>query len=339
MVLLRPRWQGWARQVLRFTAEELGVHLRGARVLVAYSTGVDSTVLLHLAASWRTHLGLEVHAAHAHHGLRPEAEAEATQAGALCRELDVPFHVEHLSLAATMASPGVEDQARRARYHWLEKIRRATQSQWILTAHHANDLAEDILLRLVRGVGWPALGGMPGRDDTRHLLRPLLSCPKETLVRYAQDHGLPWCEDPSNALPLTRRNRVRAQVLPLLFAENPRWLERCLDLWRLAARDADFWQGHVLPWRCVRFFPHHDLEAMSGAQRLRTLAGALQSLGPGQVRAQALLRVDELWQKRRHPRCVQFPGDKCILVRADGLAVMPMFRRPAPTFDPASFSL
>ncbi|MEJ5243249.1 MAG: tRNA lysidine(34) synthetase TilS [Desulfomicrobiaceae bacterium] len=339
MVPLRPRWQGWARQVLRFTTEELGVDLRGTRVLVAYSTGVDSTVLLHLLASWRAPLGIEVHAAHVHHGLRPEADLEAQKARAVCAALGVACHVERLKLSGDMASPGMEDQARQARYTWLENVRRATQSHWILTAHHANDLAEDILLRLVRGVGWPALAGMPGRDDTRRLLRPLLCCPKETLVRYAQEHGLSWCEDSSNCLPLTRRNRIRTQVLPLLCAENPRWLERCLDLWRLASRDAAFWQDQTRPLRLTRFFPNEFLRAMPAAQRLRVLATALRSLGPGQVRAQTLLRVDELWCHQRHPRCVQFPGDKCILVRADGLAVMPMFRRPQADFARTSFSL
>jgi tRNA(Ile)-lysidine synthase len=118
MTSLRPRWQGWARQVLRFTTEELGVDLRGSRVLVAYSTGVDSTVLLHLLASWRAPLQLEVYAAHAHHGLRPEADLEAQKARAVCAALDVACHVERLKLSGTMASPGMEDQARQARYTW-----------------------------------------------------------------------------------------------------------------------------------------------------------------------------------------------------------------------------
>ncbi len=313
-------------RMLHFLCQDLGVDLTGSHLVVAYSAGLDSTVLLHLLTHLAPRLGAHVIAAHAHHGLRPEAEAEAQAAMALCRQLGIPCQVGHLALQGDMTTPGVEDQARHARYAWLERVRQDTNSDWIVTAHHADDLTEDILLRLVRGAGWPALGGMPARDDRRHLLRPLLPFSKATLHYYAHHYGLPWCEDPSNAMMSTRRNRLRHQVLPLLAAENPRLEERCLDLWRLARLDAAFWEKHLRPWQLTRFFPNAELRHMDPALRLRVFKAALESLGPGQVRAPAILRLHELWQAQCFPRCIQFPGNKFALLRHDGVLLGRTYR-------------
>ena len=324
---LRGRWRTWARRILQDLHFQLRIPSLTGRLLVAYSAGLDSTVLLHLMACVAPSLGAEIHAGHVHHGLRPESEEEAQFAQSFCHSFGIPCHVGRIQLSGSMASPGIENTARQARYRWLEATRQKLGCDWILTAHHRDDLAEDILLRLIRGTGWPALGGMPSRDDQRHLLRPLLAIPKKELRAYAQDHDLSWREDPSNAMPLTRRNRLRLQVLPLLRQENPQVDLAFAHLHGMAALDREYWDECTRPWRLTRFFPNAQLSGLHPAMRLRLFKTAVESLGPGQAVAAALMQVHTLWMEGRFPRCIQFPGDKYALIRRDGIAFGRMYRK------------
>ena len=175
--------------------------------------------------------------------MRPESAAEAEAARALCRRLEVPCGVERRDVAATAARTGLglEAAGRRERYAFLEQARRTRGAEWVVTAHHAGDLAEDVLLRLVRGASWPGLGGMrgvtgmsamaaasgvSGNEHAEHtILRPLLMQEKASLIGLLRRQGIAWCEDASNTDRAFRRNRMRLDVLPLLLAENPDFLE------------------------------------------------------------------------------------------------------------------
>jgi len=212
----------------RFCRDVLGVDLQGARLIVAYSAGQDSSALLHLLHLLRPSLELTLVAAHAHHGLRPESDQEQEHALAVCAGLHIPCRTRRLELTTQR---NLEEEARIRRYAFLEDVRAVYEADWIVTAHHADDLAEDIVMRLMRGTGWPGLGGMPGRDDRRGVLRPVLDWEKGELAAVLNALGAGWCEDTSNRALDRARNRIRHEILPLLRRENPALTRATLNLW------------------------------------------------------------------------------------------------------------
>jgi tRNA(Ile)-lysidine synthase len=212
--------------------EALFAPLGAARgLLLAVSGGPDSTALLSLVARWRDECAAPpVFAATVDHGLRPEGAAEAEAAGALSRRLRVP----HATLFWSGDKPvtRLQERARKARYRLLVDHARSVGADTIVTAHHLDDQAETVLMRLSRGSGIAGLAGMAALSDREGfaIARPLLSTPKAELVAYCQAEGLDFADDPSNRNPRFARARMR-----LLVAETG------LDvraLTRLAARAA-----------------------------------------------------------------------------------------------------
>lgn len=238
-------------RVEQFIRQGLGsespVDLAGTTLLVALSGGADSTALLHILHILRQRLGINLVAAHLDHALRPESAAECAHAHALCDVLAIPFVSQRCDVRALAATQrcGLEEAGRNARYRFLASARVAAHAQWIATAHHRDDLTEDVLLRLVRGTGWPALGGMRALDQQRCLLRPLLLTPRAELVHFLASIGATWVEDASNQSDDFLRNRIRHQVLPLLLRENPSLTDNMADLWQLARIDASYWDNQL----------------------------------------------------------------------------------------------
>jgi tRNA(Ile)-lysidine synthase len=186
-------------------------------VLLALSGGADSVLLLHwLRACGET----PVTAVHVHHGLRgAEADGDAEFCLELCRSLDVPFRLRHADLREARGS--LEDAARRERYAVLYEEARAARVRVLVTAHHADDALEGVLMRWVRGAELPGLIG-PQASAERigpqgwklRLARPLLGLRRDEIRRLLNDAGLGWREDGSNADPRFTRNRVRNEFLP-----------------------------------------------------------------------------------------------------------------------------
>jgi tRNA(Ile)-lysidine synthase len=298
----------------RFCKESLGVELRGARLVVAYSAGLDSTALLHLLHLLHAPLDLTLFAAHAHHGLRQESDLELEHALEVCARLGIPCETMHLDVASLRASSGggPEECARKARYAFLDSVRRDKRADWVVTAHHGDDLAEDIVMRLVRGTGWPGLGGMPGADRQRRLLRPLLDWEKSELRAFLEETGTAWCEDLSNSSTDRTRNRVRHCVLPLLRRENPAFAKTARQLWEIARIDGDYW-NQALP-SVSPPLKEHLLEAdklnVHQAVRLRLYKAVLDAMGPGQALASHLVLLDKAWMRKNCGQTIQFPGDK-----------------------------
>jgi len=180
----------------------------GARVLVAVSGGLDSVALLHLARFGARAGALEVRAAHFDHGMRPSSVGDSDWVAGLCRAWGVPL--ERGRASAPVVS---EEAARQARYAFLEAARRAVGAVAVLTAHHADDQAETVLFRVLRGTGQAGLAGIaPAREPG--LLRPLLGVWRAELEAYAAEAGLRWREDPTNRDTRFARNALRLRVLP-----------------------------------------------------------------------------------------------------------------------------
>lgn len=196
--------------------------LEGApRWRVAWSGGLDSTVLLHLLTIYRTRrpLAPPLLAVHVNHQLQPAAADWAEHCRKVAGALSLPLRSSAIEVSASGA--GLEADARHARYAALEEG--LAPGEVVMFAHHRDDQAETVLLRLLRGSGVTGLQGMPrqrpmGRGQ---LLRPLLPWSRSQLEAYARCHGLNWIEDPSNSDLRHDRNFLRAQVMPLLASRWP----------------------------------------------------------------------------------------------------------------------
>lgn len=186
---------------------------------IAFSGGLDSSVLLHLLADWARHEQLPpLSAIHVHHGLQPAADAWPEHCAQVCARLDVPLDIVRVQV---VPGASLEQAARRARYAAFAE--RLGAGEVLLGAQHRDDQAETLLFRLLRGAGVRGLAAMPlsrplGQGS---LVRPLLDCSRAELQAYAQSHGLSWVEDPSNADERFSRNFLRRQVMPLLAERWP----------------------------------------------------------------------------------------------------------------------
>ncbi|TWI44857.1 tRNA(Ile)-lysidine synthase [Pseudoduganella flava] len=195
---------------------------------IAYSGGLDSSVLLHLSHA----AGLPLHAFHVHHGLSPNADAWEAHCAAECARLRVPFMARRVTLADRKA--GTEASARQARYAALGELCREHGITSLLTAHHLDDQAETILLQLARGAGPAGLSGMdafnhaPGLLGSADILlaRPLLQASRAQLEAYAAQHGIAHVDDESNLDTRYARNALRHTVMPALAAAFPGFQER-----------------------------------------------------------------------------------------------------------------
>lgn len=310
----------------------------GARLLLALSGGADSTALAVLLYLLAPRAGLSLLALSVDHGLRPESGEDAEQVKALCRWLRIPCAVRRRDVAACAGEwgCGLEEAGRRVRYALLEEERAAVAAGWVVLGHHAADLSEDVLLRLTRGAGWPALAGMAARDENRRLLRPLLFTVPDELRALLRHLNIHWREDASNASLAFRRNRLRHEVLPLLRRENPALERTCATLHRLGELDGDFWEETLdaalaaHPWQeeeedntAAITLPRALLTGLHAAARLRLYVRACRELlrqeggrpSPAQPRGATLLALDEALREGRGNTRFQLPGNVEALVR------------------------
>jgi tRNA(Ile)-lysidine synthase len=186
--------------------------LGGARtLLVAVSGGPDSTALLLMADDWARRRGrTRIEAATVDHGLRPESGQEAKAVAALCARLGVAHRV--LQWKGPKPASRLQERAREARYRLLVDHANAIGADALLTAHHADDQAETVLFRLLRGSGVAGLRGMDltTTRDGMMIARPLIGLKKRNLIAFVEARGAPFVDDPSNADPRFARTRLRA---------------------------------------------------------------------------------------------------------------------------------
>ncbi len=197
------------------------------RIAVAYSGGLDSSVLLHLAAHYCRDAGIDLYAFHVHHGLSPNAGQWLAHCRGQADALGVHFDAREV-LVQHIADYGTEQAARLARYNALAEMCTQHQVALLLTAHHQDDQAETVLLQLFRGSGLRGLGGMAALHDDHALLgegiamlRPLLDSSRTELEQYAREHAIAHIDDESNTDTRYRRNAIRQQIAPAIEAHFP----------------------------------------------------------------------------------------------------------------------
>lgn len=194
-----------------------------SRLWVAFSGGLDSALLLHVAASCRP----DITALHINHQLQPNHAQNEQFCRKLCADLGVPIVVERVAVAgADTGVGGLEEAARSARYGVFKA--RLSDNDLLLMAHHADDQVETVLFRLLRGSGVNGLAGMPRSRGLGQgqLVRPWLDVSRERLAQVASAADMDWIEDPSNASHAFDRNYLRHAVLPGLKARWPGLLKR-----------------------------------------------------------------------------------------------------------------
>ncbi len=184
-----------------------------APLAVAFSGGLDSTVLLH--ATIKAHGKKNVHAFHVHHGIQQEADQWQAHCKALAKKFGCHFDTRNVKLNKPS---NIESQARNLRYEALTEMCQTHKIQDLLLAHHLDDQAETVLIQLMRGAGLPGLSAMPQvkSKELIHLWRPFLNMRRKDLEIYAKEHQLTWIEDPSNQDESYRRNAIRKSILPTL---------------------------------------------------------------------------------------------------------------------------
>lgn len=220
----------------------------GARLLLGVSGGADSLALLHALAMERVWGGWELFAVHVHHGMRGvAADADVEFLTARCAEWGVPLAVERVDVPALAVERriSVEEAGREARYAVLARL----ASEWgcgqVVTAHHADDQAETVLLHLFRGAGLDGLAAMPERrplsaePGAPELVRPLLCVRRAELEAYCQTHGLEPRLDVTNLDLQYRRNRIRRQLLPTLREYDPAIVEHLVRLAQQAREEQE----------------------------------------------------------------------------------------------------
>ena len=182
---------------------------------VAFSGGLDSTVLLH--ATVKAHGAKNVYALHVHHGIQQEANQWQQHCQAIAKKLKCHFDTQNVKLNK---NSNIESQARELRYQALYDMCQQRHISDLLLAHHQDDQAETVLIQLMRGAGVAGLSAMPlvkaAKQNTIHIWRPFLNLRRQDLEAYAKEHRLTWIEDPSNQDESYRRNAIRKTILPAL---------------------------------------------------------------------------------------------------------------------------
>ncbi|MCF8105533.1 MAG: tRNA lysidine(34) synthetase TilS [Desulfohalobiaceae bacterium] len=336
---LSPEAAHLCLDVEKFIRRELDLEVQGKTILIAFSGGVDSTGLALFCRIMQDRWQSRVFAAHLDHNLREDSGPQAKAARQTCTSLAIPCILgsTRVRTYAARIGLGIEEAGRRLRYRFLRGVLRKTGADLLLTGHHLNDLAEDSILRQLRGTGWPALAGMEAWNPESTLLRPFLLTPKARLVCFVRELGLSWQEDRSNLDPDYKRNRIRQNILPGLLAENPNYLQSVAQLWRQARLDDTFWtvKLHELG-RFERTGPSRisidraGLEENLPALRLRWYRDIVQRLGPGQPRADALFNLDRAWTRKSWGKVVEFPGGKRAEVRPEGIRFSSECKNPNP---------
>ncbi|MBN1516446.1 tRNA lysidine(34) synthetase TilS [Candidatus Sumerlaeota bacterium] len=235
------RLQGCCRDALRTVREQVPER----RLLVGVSGGVDSVVLLDALQDAAAREGWELFAAHLDHGWRGEESArDAEFVCELCHARGI--HCETAKLKPGAAPPnqgGREAVARRKRYAFFARAAKRLRCRALAVAHHGDDQAETVLMNLLRGSGSGGLGGMEpvSLREGLWILRPLLDVSRAEIEAYARQRGLEWREDSGNQDASLLRNRIRAQLLPLLERDyNPKVRDALIRLARIM-RIEDEW--------------------------------------------------------------------------------------------------
>lgn len=237
----------------------------GVRLAVGLSGGADSVALLCALVDRSRELGIVLHAAHLHHGLRgAEADADLEFCRDLAAGFDLPFHKEHVDTAAearrapkinedgaegSTPSDSIEGTARRLRYRWFYKLISSGKVDAVATAHTLDDQAETVLAKFLRGAWTEGLSGIYPKLEGAEgglIIRPFLHTTRTEVETFLRARNQPWREDSSNRHLTFTRNRIRHELLPQLATWNPQLRDHLAQMAELARDEEAWWEREVL---------------------------------------------------------------------------------------------
>jgi tRNA(Ile)-lysidine synthase len=228
------------------TIQNLEMLQPGDRVVVGVSGGADSIALLHALWEIRRDLHLSLVVAHLDHGLRPEARQERAFVRKVSRELGVPFVGRKVDVRGWQKEKNLalQEAARELRYGFFLDVAKSQKASKIALGHTADDQAESVIMRLLRGSGTRGLAGIPPLRDGI-FVRPLIETWREEIEAFLQEKKINYLTDPSNQSLHFLRNRVRHELLPILQQYNPRIRQNLVQMAELFREEEEFWQERI----------------------------------------------------------------------------------------------
>lgn len=280
----------------------------GDSVICAVSGGADSVALLFALYLLKDRLGIRLEAAHFNHRLRgQESDEDEAFVRGLCSQYDIPLHVGTGEVKA--GKKGLEAAARDARYGFLLSL-----DGKIATAHTADDNAETVLMRLIRGTGLKGLGAIA--PVSGRIIRPMLLTNRQEVEDFLDQWSLPHREDSSNASDAFLRNRLRHDVIPLLKAENPRLAEN-LSRMALRLRQDEAFLRQQADWDSLPGV--EALRAMPEAIRSRCIEAFLKQNGVPEPEDSHISAVEDILYSDRPSARVNLPGGVTVTRQYDRL--------------------
>lgn len=310
---------------LRAFLKEQALLSPGDSVIAAVSGGADSVAMLFALYLLRDELGITLEAAHFNHHLRgAESDRDEAFVTDFCGRYDIPLHLG--SGRIVPGKKGLEAAARDARYAFLRSL-----PGKVATAHTADDNAETVFMRLIRGTGLKGLGAIA--PVSGNVIRPMLTVTRDDVEAFLEEYALPHVEDSSNAEDDFLRNRIRHGILPLMRAENPRIGENLSAMALLLRQDEACLQA-MIPEEQVPDVSR--LKAMEPALRRRALERFLKAQGVREPEQIHILQAEQLLYHWSPSAAMQFPGGVTIgrqydrLVRLECAPELPETRLSVP---------
>ena len=310
---------------LRAFLKEQALLSPGDKVIAAVSGGADSVAMLFALYLLRDELGITLEAAHFNHHLRgAESDRDEAFVTDFCGRYCIPLHLGSGRIVS--GKKGLEAAARDARYTFLRSL-----PGKVATAHTADDNAETVLMRLIRGTGLKGLGAIA--PVSGNVIRPMLTVTRDDVEAFLEEYALPHVEDSSNAEDDFLRNRIRHGILPLMRAENPRIGENLSAMALLLRQDEACLQA-MIPEEQMPDVSR--LKAMEPALRRRTLERFLKAQGVREPEQIHILQAEQLLYHWSPSASMQFPGGVTIgrqydrLVRLECAPELPETRLSVP---------
>ena len=297
-------------KLLKFIRQEDMVQ-PGDTVICAVSGGADSVALLFAFYLLKEKLGIRLEAAHFNHHLRgEESDRDEAFVSALCDRYDIPLHIGGGQVTA--GKKGLEAAARDARYAFLR-----TLNGKVATAHTADDNAETILMRLIRGTGLKGLGGITPVQG--QIIRPMLRITRQEVEGFLEEWCLSHIEDSSNESDAFLRNRIRHHVMPLLAAENPKIAENLSQMALRLRQEEEFLSLQV---DSTTLPTVESLKTMPKALRSRYLAAFLERSGVREPEDAHIAQAEALVFSEKPSARAAFPGGVTIARNYDRLEAL-----------------
>ena len=296
-------------------------------VLLAFSGGADSSALLHLLVNDSKKYGFPLSVAHFHHGIRgEEADRDAEFCKEIAQKFDIPFYfgrADVLSLAAE-SDTSVENEGREQRYAFFESVMRENSIPILITAHHAEDQIESILLHILRGSG---IAGLRGIEECRsfandlYLVRPILKAEKQDVLDYCEQNGVEFVTDSTNQDVSYLRNNIRISITPSLRAIQPNLSKVFSRLSQSASEANDLIENLANAFidSHADYIPVNDINALHKAIRARVISKTYEYFSNATLGSSHIESIERLCKKNIPHSSISLPNNISALIEKGNL--------------------